>query len=353
MSDISNKNTGVILATATPNAYVAGIISGIVYQERLVTKDWTNYRSPGEWQKGVDDYMDCVTESWNNDVEDQINWFKATGQLTDELISKLLTPDEAKLFADFFNPDGTANLSDRVLAQRSGTTKNGNTFERVGATGRGSKSKPGVAVPEKVWPFDKSMDWDAYYKPCPQDIIDKYSKIFFKVFNITNELIPAPYTREKLLSHLGQCPIQIAVGACPGWNSIDPVPYCGRHMDHAVVNEKIVGNIVTIGDSYSPFLKNLSEDYQIDAAQKIIVDINSLITAPMLQVKENVLYQLVEGEGGFALGLNGKLIIDDLAKVIASWAVRNNGNFAGKIATCSLADWQSVPHYNLKMEPVE
>jgi hypothetical protein len=60
----------------------------------------------------------------------------------------------------------------------------------------------------------------------------------------------------------------------------------------------------------------------------------------------------VEGLGGFALGLDGRLIIDDVAKILASWEVRNNGDTKGMTKAVRQAEWDSVPHINLKGESI-
>lgn len=332
-------NTGIIKSLPSNKAYISGIVSGVVYEVRLENGDWRLHMSTGEKQNSVYfDALACVSFSFNNSVEPQINWLKPL--LTDKFLLTLLTPSELILFKEFFNDAGEADLSDRALAKLSGTSKKGNTFENVASIGRIK------CLPERVWGYPREQrtpvfDWDDFYAPIPDELIKKYSDVFFKVFKIETEFIAT----SEIEKHLKQAPVQVAVGFCPGWNTNDPVKACSLHSQHGVVRTAPDPHVQPIGDSYPPYAKNLAKDYTMDSALKIIVSINKKQT---MIIKENYLYQLVEAPGGFALGLNGNLVIDDLAKVLASWLMRG-GDFS-KRSTITLADWNSVPHINLKGE---
>lgn len=350
-------NTGVLpVLGARPieRDYVAGVLSGIPYEVRLADGRWLLYRSQGEQQHSV--YMDsmgCVSFSFNNGVEENINWHNSEGRLSEEVIKRLL-PDveDQKKFRLFFNANGQADLSDRALAKLSGTTMQGNTMSKVARKGRN------IAIPETVWPYPVEQrtpvfDWDDFYSDIPQDIVDEYSRVFFSVFTIRTEFIPANF--ESIAYHLKQGPVQIAAGWCPGWGTERPITACDKHNQHATLIDGITDGNYNDFDHYKPFDKLLAPDYNIDGALKIIVDINQPITQPIMQVKENYLYQLIEHPGGFAMGINGKLMVDnngkDVDKIIASFMVRNRGNIQGKIDTCTLAEWNSVPHIDLKGQP--
>jgi len=331
--------------------YVAGLVSGIVYEERLPDGNWKKYRSRGEKQFGV--YMDsmgCVSFSFANGVEENIDWLKKTNQLSIETVKKLLPKEEDQMkFLEFFNDDGKVDLSDRALAKLSNTTEEGNMLSLVARTGRSK------AVPERKWPFpseqrDPVFDWDDFYKEIPEELVKEYSRVFFTVFKIETEFINP--TWENIKYHLKQAPIQIASGICPGWDTDRPIKTCDRHNDHATLIDGQKEMSYELFDHYPPFDKELEKGYKIDGALKIIVSVKKPINIIPMIVKENTLYQLVEHPGGFALGLNGKLIIDDIAKILASWLVRNNGKTESKVATCLLKDWNSVPHINLKGEKV-
>ena len=82
---------------------------------------------------------------------------------------------------------------------------------------------------------------------------------------------------------------------------------------------------------------------------------NLLMDTPM-DLKENHLYQLVDpqSDGGFAIAVGGKLLIDDTAKILATFQMRNDGNTVGKtVAVPTEKMWNSIPHYNLKGEKIK
>jgi len=75
-----------------------------------------------------------------------------------------------------------------------------------------------------------------------------------------------------------------------------------------------------------------------------------------MDLKENHLYQLVDpqSDGGFAIAVGGKLLIDDTAKILATFQMRNDGNTVGKtVAVPTEKMWNSIPHYNLKGEKIK
>lgn len=345
-------NTGVYVdPIVSITDYVRGLLTGITFETRLATGDWQPYRSTGEKQHSVYfDSMACVSFSFNNAVESQINWMKKTGLLTDAIIAQLLPdPGERGMFMEFFNDKGEADLSDRALAKLSGTTMIGNSLSWVATTGRN------YAVPQRKWNYPVTQqnpvfDWDDFYTSIPPDMVKTYSDIFFKVFKIQTEFITP--TKDEIAFNLKQAPIQIASGVCPGWGTDTPVKACSRHNDHATVVDAVTTTKEPlIFDHYIPFGKMLANDYFIDAALKILVTIKQPTTNTMI-VKNDYLYQLVEAPGGFALGLDGSLRIDSLDKIIATWLVRNNGNTTGKTIAIKKIDWDSVKHFDLKGNPV-
>ena len=76
-----------------------------------------------------------------------------------------------------------------------------------------------------------------------------------------------------------------------------------------------------------------------------------------MELKENYLYQLIDRQsttGGFGIVVGGKLICEDeLVKILATFEMRNHGDTKGKtIEVKTLAEWNSVKHYNLKLQEV-
>lgn len=65
----------------------------------------------------------------------------------------------------------------------------------------------------------------------------------------------------------------------------------------------------------------------------------------------HTLVKLEEGAGGFGWWNGEKFIVDDLAKIQASWTAANNGDIKGKIAHFKQDAWDAYPKkYNLKKE---
>lgn len=74
-----------------------------------------------------------------------------------------------------------------------------------------------------------------------------------------------------------------------------------------------------------------------------------------LKLSENTKVFLAEANGGWGLYMNGKLYIDDLAKIDSLWQLKNapDGFFrGGHIVGVTLKDWNAFPHVNLKNEPL-
>ncbi len=67
---------------------------------------------------------------------------------------------------------------------------------------------------------------------------------------------------------------------------------------------------------------------------------------------ENTFYQVVTGKGGFGLFADGKMFVDDTAKLQASWIIRNGGDIKGKTGTLTEEQFNAVDHFNLKREKI-
>lgn len=337
MEDTHDKNHGLRTEAPKTNDYYSGVASGIEYQERMPSGSWRAYRGIGERQRGMGpDLMACVSFSANNAIEEQVNWLIATHEVTPEQYSTLVDNG-------FIDGNDQLNLSDIALAYLSATSETGNSLSWVGINARH------YAIPESAWPFNtEAKTWaEAYKKILTDEEIKKYSDIFFSIFSIQTEFIDS--TLSSIRKHLKQAPLQIASATCPGWfPGNDVISACGRNSNHATLIDEASDYLYDF-DHYEPYGKRLALDYQIDCVLKYVVTIKKE-QKPMLNVKENFLYQLVERHGGFALGLGGKLIVDDEAKILSSFIVRNNGDIKGKCIAVNQKDWDSVPHFNLKGE---
>lgn len=117
---------------------------------------------------------------------------------------------------------------------------------------------------------------------------------------------------------------------------------------HAIINAKL--SELKIFDSYDPFIKEmekLSDFYPL--ALKINI-IEKTMTKP--KIKDNTLVQLVSGQGGFGLFLDGRIIVDSLDKILASWLVRTNGKTSGMTKPLLQDQWDLFERVNLKGEKV-
>ena len=214
------KNYGVILGTR-PDDYVAGTLP---YEVRNPSGDWTPYLPIGEIQYSPkEDWRDCVSRSYTNCIEIQ---------------ERFLTGTEG-------------NYSDRFLAKRSGTKREGNYLYKVADTGRNEGLILQVDYP------DTEGDWDEQYtdiqEPKLTELLDK-GKQWLEKWDVKNEDIPV--TKESFIKHLKHAPLQVVI---PG---------------HAIVNIFNKGDINRIFDSYKPFVKDVpGEIYpsKVIFAKKIVL----------------------------------------------------------------------------------
>lgn len=211
------KNYGVKLGEFSPTTYVGGTLP---YEIRNPSGDWTPYLPKGEKQFGKEDWMDCVSRSLTNSVEVQHKFF---------------TKEEV-------------NYSDRFLAKRSGTTRQGNYLDRVAESAR----KDGLILQE-YYP-DTDGSWDEQYVEIPNlnELLFEGQK-FLKDWYIKYERVPFDPTSLKY--HLKHAPLQVIV---PG---------------HAVVDIYNDGAIDKIFDSYEPWIKQVpgSKYGEIIYAMKIVL----------------------------------------------------------------------------------
>lgn len=191
------------------------------YEVRLPSGDWRPFAPIGEKQKFKNlETLGCTGYSNNNLRETTL---------------KFLTGEEF-------------NFSDRALNQLAGVIQGmGNYLYKPADVAR----KHGVIL-ESDWSQpaeDSTISWMEYYKPIPPHVIDKLIKL--------DEAYEWVNTDKKSLEfHLRQAPLQLAIPA------VNPV--------HAVVLLAITDSTYWIYDSYSPYLKAVS-NLSIDSALKIVV----------------------------------------------------------------------------------
>lgn len=243
-------NTGLIYEEK-PSDLLGG---SIPFESRNTTANWLSFLSTSEIQKFRHfDSQGCVTFSAMNNLECQFNW---------ALDNDLLTSSAIKFFTDNgYIVDGKFNFSDRFIAKLSGTTRQGNTFQKVW-----DAIRTHGLVPESKWPSSESFDWDSYYSPIPNDVLElglTSLKFFEPIYERLTDLSSKNLDRE-----LKHAPIQLGVATCSPWDS--EVPVCDAQPNHAILLYD-VDNGYNIEDHYDPHKKKLLPGYKIWFAYKAVL----------------------------------------------------------------------------------
>jgi len=298
---------GLINKPIDPQRWIYKSNSPLLGGEINPTADWEQWLPVVEYQNLFGfDTMACVTYSFLNCIE---TLWKYQG-------------------------NSERNFSDRFLATMSGTTHAGNTFDGVADGAR----RCGL-VNESEYPHN-ATSWNEYYQVI-SDAILAIGKKFLKEYEIKVEYVRT-YRLDDILEALKSSPLQVTVKYASGDGLLNPI----GEWNHAVTCYGYKMNEYwKIYDHYSQTKKKYAWNYEFGAINKFTLQ---QIKPTFMTVQDNVLYQLVEGLGGFALGLDGRLIIDDVAKILASWEVRNNGDTKGMTKAVRQADWDSVVHCDLK-----
>lgn len=250
-------STGFLYKPKDPLDFVAGAETGVVPVVNNPKKNWEEYLSIEEKQKGkFGDSMACVTFSALNSIEAQF-----------ELLRDKLPKDVLKTLKDmgYTDSNGQLNLSDRFTAKMSGTTKEGNYLTSVWDSIRNHG-----ALPEKDWPFVlDELDWNEYYKPIPKELKDK-ALYFKKIFDVKYEWLDLVNFKE----HLKTAPIQIAVKVDGSWSTSAVVPPTSSGFGHAVLLYS-AGKHLHIYDHYFKFKKVLDGTYPLICALRGVLSIKT------------------------------------------------------------------------------
>jgi hypothetical protein len=170
----------------------------------------------------------------------------------------------------------------------------------------------------------------------------KMAKDFNERFEIIGEWVARPNWEEAST----QGCLQVYVNA---WYKDENGKYYnpnGKH-NHAVMMANYKEK--KIFDSYDPCIKELrSWDDAYYWALKINIKEKNMEKP---NIANNALVILVEGSGSIGLFLDGKIIVDDVAKLMAVFMARNakNGNFmGGPVVSLKQADWDKFEKRDLK-----
>jgi len=267
MPEITEKNTGLLIVPLSPKAYLAGIETGIAFEERLPKGDWFNFSSIDERQSTSKyDTMSCTTFSALNSIEMQINWLIENNKLSSEIIDRLKE-------LGFFDSKGKFDCSDWFTAVMSGTTTNGNDFGSVwdsirkhGLLPQGDGHNPDD--------FRSTEDW---LDPTRVTTEQKETALkFLEIFEVKYEFILWGQSNPSVIAeHLKQAPIHIGTPTCNWGGGI--IKSCGvKQISHATCSHGSEKDVATLTkDHYIPFNKKLAWDYHIPWAVKGVLSLKA------------------------------------------------------------------------------
>ena len=317
---MARKNLGFLSAPPKPTDYRFGSVTGIVGE--ILQLD-------GQWDASLPDYE---PQYFSNKVGTQTIVYDTLGCVSFSALNCI----EALMMKKF---NRVENYSDRFTAKISGTTDKGNYLYKVGDSIR----KDGL-VRETTWPSN-AVTRTEYYADIPVNIVGQ-AKLFLSEYKVQYEFVWDDPSA--LMEALKYTPLQVAICSY-GLNEAGLIKSANEQANHAVMLYGFEpGQYWKIYDSYDNKYKRYTWDLKFQGVLKYNIEEN----VPMPNLNENYLYQLIEGHGGFGLFVGGKLLVDDLAKILASWAVRNNGRLEGTTGVLTLAEWNATPKYNLKLEPI-
>lgn len=234
-------NHGVIPGRQ-PSDYVAGEAASVIeYTINNPSGDYEEDLPTGERQFGRGgDKMNCVTQSWDNSIETQLNRM---------IRFKLLPPSAWAFLRDngYLDSNGKVNLNDRIPSILNGTTPAGNYLWQVADVYRSI----GI-FPHGILPDDPNLTWSEYYN---RNLITPamlaLGQESLKHFSFPFEWVPV--TRPSFEFHLKQAPLQVVK---PG---------------HAIEGYKTIVDIAGYFDTYEPYKKTIGINQLTDAMKIVVV----------------------------------------------------------------------------------
>lgn len=235
------------------------------------------------------------------------------------------------------------NWSDRFIAKASGTSMMGNSLAAVADT----IVLTGL-VNEVDYPYDyANFSWKSYYTDIPMYLFDQAAE-FKKEYDIDYEWVTIK-TPEALWDALKYSPLQVT-GSYPKFIGDEIIKRVDAPYNHAfTVYGGEYGKYFKVFDHFSDNTKKIAWDYDLStfAMRYDITKLSEIMDKPI--IKNNTLVQLVEGVGGFGFYLDDKIIIDDLAKILATDRMRNKEQ---NTIALKQVEWDMFDKVNLKGEQV-
>ena len=260
------RNTGFDLSMELAHQniktdYVLGAASQKCIAE-IPSESRMAYLPLGELQFGREDFMDCATRSWLNIKETKLNYL---------VKNKLLPAETIQWLRDkgYYSDDRGAELSDRFIAIKSGTSRSGNSLIAPLQAGH----KYGV-IPKKMLPARSDMTWDDYHNQA--DITSEMENLgleFLKRIAINYEKVYkeqfSEFRKRDMLNTAGYAWPQPVNGIYPR------VEYQYNHafMDANLPEVTAFDNYLDEGKQ-GDFLKQLAPDYELmNPSYRIILSI--------------------------------------------------------------------------------
>jgi len=313
------KNRGLLIEEQiNPKDYRFGLVTGLSTEVLNPSRNWSNWIPLYEPQSRTGwDSQSCVTFSALNCLE--MLYFRQFG------IER--------------------NFSDRFTAVASETTTRGNYLSKVAETIR----TVGL-VDEQDYPFSDDIKdfWEFHKKPLPDELFIKADK-FLDQFKVGWEWAGASQATIRAALQFSPLSVTVEVG-----NSVNNKGYYVNHdiiqYGHAIALYAITDDHYKCYDHYTNKFKNYDILYNFGAVMRWSLENKKPMKNP-LNLLNNTLVQCVEGKGEIGLYLDDKIIVDDLAKILATWIIRNNGAIS-RVKAITLDNWNKYDKTNLKGEMI-
>jgi hypothetical protein len=245
------------------------------------------------------------------------------------------------------------NISDRFVSKIAGNTKDGNfihyPIEAIMREG---------FVSEEEYPEvykNQPPTWEEYHEEIPNSI-KELGKKRLEDYNFNREFIYPANDKDNLYQRLHESPLKVTVRYAADEDPEKILNPIGKTNHDVIIVSAKFGEYWVIFDSYAwqrgwPTLKRYAWNYQFGSVMRIYVELKN--NNKHMTFKQNYPYLLVEGgEQKLGFFLDGRMIVDkDWSKIMVQSASRLK-KYEPAIPV-KLADWNSVPHVNLKGESAE